>query len=38
MKVKNDSKGTHLNNLSYAGPMIMGVGGKSNKNTKYLPS
>jgi len=27
--VKNESRGFHLNNLSYAGPIVMGVGGKS---------
>lgn len=27
VKVKNKSKGFHLNNLSYAGPIVMGVGG-----------
>lgn len=28
VKVKNESRGFHLNNLSYAGPIVMGVGGK----------
>lgn len=28
IKVKNESRGFHLNNLSYAGPIVMGVGGK----------
>nr|CAH7713250.1 unnamed protein product [Callosobruchus chinensis] len=27
VKVKNESRGFHLNNLSYAGPIVMGVGG-----------
>lgn len=27
MKIKNESRGFHLNNLSYAGPIVMGVGG-----------
>ncbi|KAK0169049.1 hypothetical protein PV327_002796 [Microctonus hyperodae] len=27
IKVKNESRGFHLNNLSYAGPIVMGVGG-----------
>ncbi|EFA11373.1 hypothetical protein TcasGA2_TC011532 [Tribolium castaneum] len=27
VRVKNESRGFHLNNLSYAGPIIMGVGG-----------
>lgn len=27
VSVKNESRGFHLNNLSYAGPIIMGVGG-----------
>ncbi|KAJ8978130.1 hypothetical protein NQ317_014185 [Molorchus minor] len=26
VKVKNESRGFHLNNLSYAGPIVMGVG------------
>lgn len=29
IRVKNESRGFHLNNLSYAGPIVMGVGGKS---------
>jgi hypothetical protein len=29
IRVKNDQRGLHLNNLSYLGPIIMGVGGKS---------
>lgn len=29
--VKHDARGFHLNNLSYAGPIVMGVGGKYNK-------
>lgn len=28
VRVKNESRGFHLNNLSYAGPIVMGVGGK----------
>lgn len=28
VKVKNESRGFHLNNLSYAGPIVMGVGGE----------
>ncbi|XP_017773420.1 PREDICTED: uncharacterized protein LOC108560403 isoform X2 [Nicrophorus vespilloides] len=27
IKIKNESRGFHLNNLSYAGPIVMGVGG-----------
>ncbi|XP_020292049.1 uncharacterized protein LOC109858825 isoform X2 [Pseudomyrmex gracilis] len=27
VKVKNESRGFHLNNLSYAGPIVMGLGG-----------
>ncbi|XP_067001011.2 uncharacterized protein [Anabrus simplex] len=27
VRVKNESRGFHLNNLSYAGPIVMGVGG-----------
>ncbi|KAG5311904.1 T200A protein, partial [Pseudoatta argentina] len=27
VKVKNESRGFHLNNLSYAGPVVMGLGG-----------
>lgn len=27
VSVKNESRGFHLNNLSYAGPIVMGVGG-----------
>ncbi|EEB13010.1 hypothetical protein Phum_PHUM218550, partial [Pediculus humanus corporis] len=27
VKIKNESQGFHLNNLSYAGPIIMGIGG-----------
>lgn len=30
IKVKNESRGFHLNNLSYAGPIVMGVGGNGN--------
>lgn len=29
VRVKPDSKGIHLHNLSYAGPIVMGCGGKS---------
>lgn len=28
VNIKNESRGFHLNNLSYAGPIVMGVGGK----------
>lgn len=28
VRVKNESRGFHLNNLSYAGPIVMGVGGE----------
>lgn len=28
VRVKPDSKGIHLHNLSYAGPIVMGCGGK----------
>jgi hypothetical protein len=28
IRVKNDQRGLHLNNLSYLGPVIMGIGGK----------
>lgn len=28
VRVKNEQRGLHLNNLSYLGPIIMGVGGK----------
>ncbi|KAK6630831.1 hypothetical protein RUM44_003001 [Polyplax serrata] len=27
VRVKNESRGFHLNNLSYAGPIVMGIGG-----------
>lgn len=27
VRVKNESRGFHLNNLSYVGPIVMGVGG-----------
>lgn len=27
VRIKNESRGFHLNNLSYAGPIVMGVGG-----------
>lgn len=30
VRVKNESRGFHLNNLSYVGPIVMGVGGKFN--------
>ena len=30
VRVKNKSRGFHLNNLSYAGPIVMGVGGNDN--------
>lgn len=30
IRVKNESRGFHLNNLSYAGPIVMGVGGNNN--------
>lgn len=29
VKVKNESRGFHLNNLSYAGPVVMGLGGNN---------
>lgn len=29
VRVKNEQRGLHLNNLSYMGPIIMGVGGES---------
>lgn len=28
VRVKNESRGFHLNNLSYVGPIVMGFGGK----------
>lgn len=28
VRIKNEHRGLHLNNLSYVGPIIMGVGGK----------
>lgn len=28
VRIKNEQRGLHLNNLSYLGPIIMGVGGK----------
>lgn len=28
VRIKNESRGFHLNNLSYAGPIVMGFGGK----------
>jgi len=28
IRVRNEQRGLHLNNLSYMGPIIMGVGGK----------
>lgn len=27
-RYKNENRGLHLNNLSYLGPIVMGVGGK----------
>lgn len=27
-RYKSDNRGLHLNNLSYIGPIVMGVGGK----------
>lgn len=36
VRVKNESRGFHLNNLSYAGPIVMGVGGNV-RNAKLLP-
>lgn len=27
IRVKNDQRGLHLNNMAYLGPVIMGVGG-----------
>lgn len=36
VKVKNESRGFHLNNLSYAGPIVMGVGGKIWKILFYV--
>lgn len=32
VRVKPDSKGIHLHNLSYAGPIVMGCGGKHSRN------
>lgn len=29
VRVKNESRGFHLNNLSYVGPIVMGFGGKN---------
>lgn len=34
VRIKNESRGFHLNNLSYAGPIVMGVGGVY--TTNYL--
>lgn len=31
VRIKNESRGFHLNNLSYAGPIVMGFGGKELK-------
>jgi len=28
IRFKNESRGFHLNNLSYAGPIVMGLGGE----------
>lgn len=28
VRIKTEQRGLHLNNLSYMGPIIMGVGGK----------
>lgn len=36
IRVKNESRGFHLNNLSYAGPIVMGVGGNDNILQKLL--
>lgn len=33
VRIKNDQRGLHLNNLSYMGPIIMGVGGKVKQTT-----
>uniref|UniRef100_A0A182M3E3 Uncharacterized protein n=1 Tax=Anopheles culicifacies TaxID=139723 RepID=A0A182M3E3_9DIPT len=33
IRVKNEHRGLHLNNLSYVGPIIMGVGGKLTKTS-----
>lgn len=35
IKVKNESRGFHLNNLSYAGPIVMGVGGNTNTHCTH---
>lgn len=31
VRIKSEQRGLHLNNLSYLGPIIMGVGGESCK-------
>ena len=31
IRVKNDQRGLHLNNMAYLGPVIMGVGGENFK-------
>lgn len=36
VRVKSDSKGIHLHNLSYAGPIVMGCGGKMSTNSKQI--
>lgn len=36
VRIKNESRGFHLNNLSYVGPIVMGFGGEvSMKNHFY---
>ena len=35
VRVKNEQRGLHLNNLSYTGPIIMGVGGELNRSPIY---
>lgn len=36
-RYKSDNRGLHLNNLSYLGPIIMGVGGKLKAHFNKVP-
>lgn len=37
VRIKNEQRGLHLNNLSYMGPIIMGVGGEFLKFLFIVP-
>jgi hypothetical protein len=37
IRVKNEQRGLHLNNMAYLGPVIMGVGGRlRNLNLNFI--